>query len=99
MDSDLIDIPSRSARQTETNRLQEALIYARFAEIEAILQSGKILAARDACADLLFKFQPAFATNTRLYTRLLALLERTNARRLKQRLVIAVSGASDDRES
>jgi hypothetical protein len=99
MDSDLVDMPSWSKRQTETNRLEEALIYARFAEIEAMLLSGRLLAARDTCANLLFEFQPAFATNTQLYTRFLALLERARARHLKQRLVTAVSGAFGDQEN
>jgi hypothetical protein len=96
VESDLIELRSQSKQPNSTRRLEEEAIAARFSEIEATLSAGRMFAAREACADLLFKYQPVFAGNMRLYTRFLALLERTQARRLKQRLVIAVSGVSDD---
>jgi hypothetical protein len=99
MESDFLELPPQSKPASETRGLEEAVIAAKFSEIEAILAAGRILAAREACADLLFKFQPVFASDTRLYTRFLAVLERTKARRLKQRLVVAVSGVSDDHDN
>lgn len=96
MESDLVEARSRSRQRNSTRHLEEDAIAATFSEIEATLSAGRMFAAREACADLLFKYQPVFANNTRLYTRFLALLERTQARRLKQQLVIAVSGVSDD---
>ena len=98
MENDILELRSQSERVNSRRRLEEEVINARFSEIEATLSTGRMLAARDACTDLLFKFQPVFATNIRLYTRFLALLERAQARQLKQRLVVAVSGALDDHD-
>jgi len=65
--------------------------------IGGLLRSGLRVPAREACADLLFDFQPLIASNPDLVAAMLATLEQCAAAALRRRLLIAVHGEADER--
>jgi hypothetical protein len=65
--------------------------------IGGLLKAGLRVPAREACADLLFDFQPLIASNPDLIAAMLATLEQCAAAALRRRLLIAVHGDADER--
>jgi hypothetical protein len=64
--------------------------------IGVLLKTGLLVPAREACADLLFDFQPLIASNPDLLAAMLVTLEQCGATALRRRLVIAVHGEADE---
>jgi hypothetical protein len=64
--------------------------------IGGLLKAGLRVPAREACADLLFDFQPLIASNPDLVAAMLATLEQCAAAALRRRLLIAVRGEADE---
>ena len=65
--------------------------------IGGLLRTGLRVPAREACADLLFDFQPLIASDPDLVAAMLATLEQCAAVALRRRLLIAVHGEADER--
>jgi hypothetical protein len=65
-------------------------------QIAGLLKTGRRVAAREACADLLFDFQPLIAADPELVGTMLAALEQCAAAALRRRLLVAVHGEADE---
>lgn len=64
--------------------------------IGRLLKTGLRVPAREACADLLFDFQPLIASNPDLVAAMLATLEQCGGAALRRRLLIAAHGEADE---
>jgi len=64
--------------------------------IGGLLKTGLRVPAREACADLLFDFQPLIASNPDLVAAMLATPEQCDAAALRRRLLIAAQGEADE---
>ncbi len=68
------------------------LVVAQLDRIMALADAGRLHEGREACADLMFEFQPLLVARLELLQRLGAALRRCEADQLLRRLAIAVRG-------
>jgi hypothetical protein len=66
-----------------------ALIATRIDRIMALIGANRFHDAREACADLVFDFQPLIVTRPELFQRVVAALRRCEGHQLLRRLSIA----------
>jgi hypothetical protein len=64
----------------------------RLSRIADLVKAGLFAPAQEACADLLFDFQPLIASDPELLASVLAMLEQCGAAGLRRRLLMAVRG-------
>jgi hypothetical protein len=76
-----------SRRETDLENVRRRLW-----RISGLVKAGLLLPAREACADLLFDFQPLIALDSDLLASMLSALEQCGAAGLRRRLMTAVHG-------
>ena len=64
----------------------------RFSQIANLADAGLMTEAREACADLMFDFQPVIASEAELTGRMTSLLEKCEGWSLLRRMQIAMQG-------
>lgn len=69
-----------------------ALVAAQIERIMALADTGRIHEGREACADLVFDFQPLIVARPELFQRVVAALRRCDGHQLLARLAIAAHG-------
>jgi hypothetical protein len=68
------------------------LVRERLPGIAALAVGGRPAEAREACADLLFDFQPLITAHAGLLARTIELLGQCGATALRRRLLVAING-------
>jgi hypothetical protein len=76
-------------RPSLVQRADQALVAAQVERIMCLIAAGHLHNAREACADLLFDFQPLIVARPELCQRFVAALRRCDAQQLLRRLATA----------
>lgn len=71
-------------------RADQALVAARIERIMGMVSAGRLHDGREACADLMFDFQPLIVARPELLQRFVAALRGCEAHQLVRRLAIAI---------
>jgi hypothetical protein len=80
---------SATPRPSATQSANHALIATRVDRIMTLIAANRLHDAREACADLVFGFQPLIVARPELFERVVAALRRCEGHQLLRRLAMA----------
>jgi hypothetical protein len=89
LDGGLRRVQPLRARPSATQSANHALIATRVDRIMTLIAANRLHDAREACADLVFGFQPLIVARPELFERVVAALRRCEGHQLLRRLAIA----------